>query len=256
MCNDSEFIYLCIFIYRYKNMSKTLFILALTFLVISCSNSQELKHIDSKTFSSLITKDDGIVLDVRTPQEYSRGHIKNSTLISTSDPKFVEKVNLLQKDKPIYIYCLTGSRSRAVANYLAGNGHAKVYNLSRGLMEWQQYGYSLQQSGYSVSSQSKTYNQSEFTTILSSNKLVLVDFHAVWCAPCKKMSPVIDQVEKKYAGKAFVEKIDIEANKNLQSVYNIETVPGLVLFKNGMEVWKHTGLISYAEISEVIDEYL
>ena len=161
-------------------MRKPLIILALTFLALSCSKSQELKHIDSKTFSTLIAIGDGIVLDVRTPQEYSRGHIENSTLISTSDPKFVEKVSLLQKEKPIYIYCLTGSRSRAVANYLARNGYTKLYNLNLGLMEWQQYGYPLKQSGYSVASESKTYNQSEFIRILSSSNLVLIDFHATW----------------------------------------------------------------------------
>lgn len=237
-------------------MIKTAFILFLTFLAMSCSRSQETLHIDSKTFSTLIAKGDGIVLDVRTPHEYSRGHIENSTLISTSDPKFVDKVSLLQKEKPIYIYCLTGSRSRAVANYLTGNGYTKIYNLSRGLMEWQQYGFPLQQSGYAVASQSKSYNQSEFSTILASNKLVLIDFHATWCAPCKKMAPVIEEVEKKYLGKALVEKVDVEANKILQTAYNIESIPGLVLFKNGEEVWKYTGLISFSDLSEVIDQHL
>ncbi len=237
-------------------MFKTITILALTFIIISCSNSQEIKHVDSKTFSTLIEKGNGIILDVRTPQEFSRGHIENSTLISTSDPKFIEKVSLLQKEKPIYIYCLTGSRSRAVANYLTANGYTEVYNLNRGLMEWQQYGFPLRQKGYSIASESKTYNQSEFNKILSSSNLVLIDFHATWCAPCKKMAPVIDEVEKKYSGKASVKKIDVEVNKILQTAYNIESIPGLVLFKNGKEVWKYTGLISFTELSQVIDQYL
>ena len=87
------------------DMYKIFLFLSIVFLTFSCSNAQETQDVDSKTFSDLIKSGEGIILDVRTSQEYSRGHIENSTLISTNDRKFVEKVSLLQKDKPLYVYC-------------------------------------------------------------------------------------------------------------------------------------------------------
>jgi thioredoxin len=223
---------------------------------LSCSNAQELKHVDSKEFLNLTKSGNGIILDVRTPQEYSQGHIENSTLISSNDKEFVQKVSLLQKGKPIYVYCLSGSRSRSVANYLSKNGFTNVYNLQRGIMEWQQYGYTLTKSDNPIAITNKTYDQTEFNKILSSKNVVLIDFHAPWCAPCKQMSPIIEQLQKEYTGKATIEKVDITANKTIKKNYNIASIPGLILFKNGKQVWKHTGLISHADLSKVINQYL
>lgn len=234
-----------------------LFLLSvLAFSLLFAVSAQGLKNIDSKVFSSLISSNEGIILDVRTPQEYTRGHIENSTLISTNDPKFLEKVSLLQKDKPIYVYCLSGSRSYAVANYLSKNGYSSVYNLSRGLLEWQGNGYPLTKNSNTMANNTKTYTNSEFNSLINSKNLVLIDFHAPWCAPCKKMAPIIDEIKNDYFGKAAVKKVDIQENKLLQSSYKIESIPGIVLFKNGKEVWRHTGLISYAELSTVINQYL
>lgn len=231
-------------------------LICLAFYAVQYSVAQDIKNVDAKNFSELIKNSDGIILDVRTPQEYSRGHINNATLISTNDPKFVEKVSLLQKDKPVYVYCLTGSRSHTVANYLVKNGYTRVYNLSRGIMEWQRNGYPVTQSSNPVASTNKTYSENEFKSILSSNKLVLADFHAVWCAPCKKMAPVIEQVENEYKNKAAIEKIDIQSNKELQKAYDVQSIPELILFKNGKEVWRNTGVISHNELCKVVNQYL
>lgn len=218
--------------------------------------SQAAKHIGSKEFAELSSSGNGIILDVRTSQEYSQGHIENSTLISVNDPKFVEKVSLLQRDKPIYVYCLTGSRSYAVANFLSRNGYTRVYNLTRGILEWQRYGYKITRSKNPVATNHKTYSQQEFQKILTSNSVVLVDFHATWCAPCKKMSPVIDRIRSDYYQKAAVEKIEITANKELQKSQNIANIPGFVIYKNGKEVWRHSGIISYEELSNTLEQYL
>ena len=88
------------------------------------------------------------------------------------------------------------------------------------------------------------------------NKLVLVDFHAVWCAPCKAMSPVIDKVSADFKGKAKVEKVDVEVNKEITTAYQVESVPGFVIFKDGKKVWSHKGTISYNDLSGVLKKYM
>jgi thioredoxin 1 len=177
-------------------------------------------------------------------------------LISANDPKFAEKISFLQKEKPIYVYCLSGGRSKSVANYLCKNGFTKVYNLKGGLLAWQQDGYSITQSEHPITSNSKTYTLSEFNKLIISKVIVLIDFQAIWCAPCKKMAPVIDEVQKDYGEQAAFEKIDIEVNKLLQTTYNVESIPGLILFKNGKEVWRYTGFINSVDLSKVIKQNL
>lgn len=237
-------------------MNKLLPLIIVFLLATEFLKAQYPTHVNSQKFSELINSEEGVLLDVRTAQEYSRGHIEGSTLISTNDRSFVNKVSLLQKDKPIYIYCLTGSRSKMVANYLSQNGYTKIYNLARGILEWQQYGYPIVQSTSVVASASKTYTEQDFANLIKTNNVVLVDFHAPWCAPCKKLSPIIDQVKKDYQGKAKIEKVDIEANKSLKNAYQIQSIPGLLLFKNGKQVWKHTGPISYDDLKAKINQHL
>ena len=236
-------------------MYKTFLFILLATLATATISAQQVNHVNSSEFSTLITSGEGIVLDVRTPQEYSQGHIDNSTLISTNDPKFIEKVSLLKKDKPIYIYCLTGSRSYAVANFLTKNGYSKIYNLRRGIIEWQSNGYSLVRNASPVKNENKSFTVTEFEQLLSKHKLVLVDFHATWCAPCKKMAPDIDKLKNNYKNKALVQKVEIQSNKALQKSYNVTSIPELILFKNGKEIWRHTGLASYEELAKMLDTY-
>ena len=214
------------------------------------------QNVDASEFHKLVQSGEGVILDVRTPQEFSRGHIEGATLINVADKGFVSKVNLLQKDKPVYVYCLTGSRSNAAASYMARNGFSEVYNLQTGMMDWRRQGLPLKQSEATVASKSTQYTPQSFQQLIGSESVVLVDFHAQWCAPCKAMSPVIEQLSKDYHGKAKVEKVDVENNKAISEAYQIQSIPGFILFKDGQKVWSHKGVISYDQLSEEINKYL
>jgi thioredoxin len=238
-------------------MKKLFFVLFLFGSLTGKLDAQSVQDVNAVKFKELIAKEDGLLLDVRTPGEYSRGHIQGSTNIDISSSDFVKRLNLLQKDKTILIYCLSGSRSAVAANYMAKNGFKKIFNLQApGLMDWNRQGYALEQSRQMVAGNSPTYTEQSFQKLLSDNKLVLVDFHAVWCAPCKAMNPVIDKVSAEFKGKAKVEKVDVEANKAITTAYQVQSVPGFVLFKGGKKVWSHNGTISYADLSGVIKKYL
>lgn len=237
-------------------MFRRLFLLLTFIFSLSIIQAQVANNVDSRTFAELIERNDGIILDVRTPGEYSRGHIKGSTLIDVYKRDFISKLNLLQKNKPIYVYCLTGSRSRAVMAYMAKTGFSKVYNLQRGIIEWQQYGFPLSKSDNAVASSSKTFDNNSFNSLIKSKKVALVDFHAPWCAPCKKLAPTIEKLQKEYNSKAVIEKVDIEANKAIKDAYKIQSIPGLVLFVDGQEIWRHTGMIGYEVLKKKIEEHL
>jgi thioredoxin len=218
-------------------------------------NAQSVQDVDAVKFKSLISPD-ALLLDVRTPGEYSRGHIQGSTNINISDPEFSSKVNMLQKDKTILVYCLSGSRSDAAAAYLSRQGFKKIYSLNRGIMTWSRQGFPLEQSSQTIASKATSYTEQDFSKLLKDNKLVLVDFNAVWCAPCKQMNPVVDKISAEFKGKARVEKVDVEANKTITTAYQVQSIPGFVLFKDGKKVWSHNGIISYEDLSGVIKKYL
>ena len=236
-----------------KRIFLTLLILGALLIDLSAQVAQ---NVNAVKFKELIAAGDAIILDVRTPGEYSRGNISGSTLINIADQNFASKISMLQKDKTILIYCLTGSRSAVAANYMMKMGFKKIANLQQGIMDWNRQGYPVVQSSQAVASTGTTYTEQTFSKLLQANKLVLVDFHAVWCAPCKAMKPVIDKVSADFKGKAKVEKVDVENNKLITAAYQVQTVPGFVLFKEGKKVWSHTGIISYDDLAVVIKKYL
>jgi thioredoxin 1 len=230
--------------------------ISFSFMFIVSVHAQVPQNIDAKKFQELTLSENGVIVDVRTSQEYSRGHIEGSTLISVSDREFVNKISLLQKNKPVYLYCLTGSRSRSAANYMAKIGFSKVYNLQRGIIDWNHCGFPTVQSKVTIASKSIKYSEQSFQELINAKKVVLIDFHAPWCAPCKKMRPVIEKLAKEYKGKANVEKVDVEANKPITETYKVQTIPGFVLFIEGQKVWSHTGMITYDELSKTLQQYL
>jgi len=244
-------------IYILVNMKHLFFSLFLLVSITATMSAQVVQNVDALKFKALIESEDAILLDVRTPQEYSRGHIKGATLIDISDPGFTMRVGMLQKDKTILVYCLSGSRSSGAASYMSQNGFRKIYNLQQpGLIDWNRQGFPLEQSAQTVASNATTYTEQSFNKILADNKLVLVDFNAVWCVPCKTMIPVVDKLSVDFKGKARVEKVDVEVNKAITNAYQVQSIPGFVLFKAGKKVWSHSGIISYEDLSGVIKKYM
>lgn len=79
--------------------------------------------------------------------------------------------------------------------------------------------------------------------VLKSDVPVLVDFHAVWCGPCKAMAPALEQVAEELKGKVKVVKVDVDENPRVTGTYGIRAMPTLLMFKNGQVAAQHTGAI-------------
>lgn len=102
----------------------------------------------------------------------------------------------------------------------------------------------------------KEFTDANFDELLSSNKVVVADFWATWCGPCKAMGPSIDELAVEYEGKALIGKVDVEENNDLAEKYAIRSVPTIIFFKDGEMVDKMVGLQSKVVLEARIKELL
>lgn len=94
-----------------------------------------------------------------------------------------------------------------------------------------------------------------FSTLVNSEKLTFVDFSAEWCAPCKTMAPILEDLKSRVGDKARIIKIDIDRNPQAAAAYQVQSVPTLMLFKNGNVVWRQSGVIPAHFLQQVINEH-
>ena len=96
----------------------------------------------------------------------------------------------------------------------------------------------------------------KFQDIIAGDTPVLVDFFAEWCGPCKMMKPVLEELKKKMGNKIIILKIDIDKNISLSSEYRIQSVPTLVLRKQGEIIWRQSGALSLNELEQILSSYI
>jgi thioredoxin 1 len=99
-------------------------------------------------------------------------------------------------------------------------------------------------------------DDSNFFQTISKFPLLLVDFWAPWCGPCRMMSPLIDQIGKEYMGKLVVGKVNVDENPTISRQFGISSIPTLILFKKGQAVNKIIGSVSKNKIDEMVRMHL
>jgi len=96
---------------------------------------------------------------------------------------------------------------------------------------------------------------SAFETILNGDELVLIDFFATWCGPCKMMSPILDQLKKRSGNKVRILKVDVDKNPKIAASYQVRGVPTLVLMKSGAILWRQSGVVELNALEQVLQQH-
>ena len=94
--------------------------------------------------------------------------------------------------------------------------------------------------------------KSSFKKIISSKTPVLVDFFADWCGPCKMLAPILKDVKEELGDAVKIVKIDVDKNQSIATKYQVRGVPTMLLFKNGKQVWRQSGVLQKKEIVQII----
>ncbi|WP_109299419.1 thioredoxin [Aquimarina sp. AU474] len=97
--------------------------------------------------------------------------------------------------------------------------------------------------------------KSSFSNIIDSNIPVLVDFYADWCGPCKMLAPILKEVKDELGEQIKIVKIDVDKNQNLASKYQVRGVPTMLLFKEGKQLWRQSGVLQKIDLVNIINSY-
>jgi thioredoxin 1 len=102
--------------------------------------------------------------------------------------------------------------------------------------------------------QIKIKKMTSFDTLIHSEKPVLVDFFATWCGPCQMLSPVLKQVKENLGERIKIVKVDVDKNQDVASKFQVRGVPTMLLFQDGKQLWRQSGVLTKEEIIRIILE--
>ncbi|MEO6611462.1 MAG: thioredoxin domain-containing protein [Chitinophagaceae bacterium] len=225
---------------------KNVYFLLLFFAALSCkAQDGSPAKIGPEEFEKGITGKSVQVLDVRTSGEYYSGHIKNALQADwTKREQFNDRIQYVDKDKPVYIYCLVGGRSSAAAEWMRQNGFKNVIELEGGINAWKKASKPLEGK-----TDEPQLTKDKYDDLIPKNRTVLVDFGAAWCPPCVKMVPVLEELQNdKRLDFTFV-KIDAAVHTELMKKMDIEPIPVFIIYKKGKEVWRKVGIATKEELA-------
>lgn len=232
-------------------MSKSILFLLVAFISVfaACSDGQSQTsptRLPAKEFAEKIKQTpDALILDVRTPDEYAKGHLENALNYDWNGDVFDTQIAEIEKSRPVFVYCLSGGRSSAAAQKMRADGFKNVYELQGGIMKWRAANLPETKS---ANTSAKGMTQQQFNQLINSDKLVLVDFYADWCGSCKKMKPSLDEIAREMPDKVIVIRINADDNSELCRSMHIDALPILHLYKNNELIWVNEGYIDKENI--------
>jgi len=98
--------------------------------------------------------------------------------------------------------------------------------------------------------------KSKFSEIINDSKPVLVDFFATWCGPCQMLAPILNEVKAELGDRIKIVKIDVDKNQPLSAQYQVRGVPTMILFKEGKQLWRQSGVVPKHELVQLLTSHL
>jgi thioredoxin 1 len=218
------------------------------------TTGESLRKVNAQEFNQqLEASAEKQIIDVRTPEEFSTGYIAGAENINIYDADFEQRINKLDKNKTVFVYCKGGGRSADAAAKMKSIGFQMVYDLQGGIMSWTNNNLPVVKNGAMTADK---FLRSDYDKLLKENQLVLIDYYAPWCGPCKKMEPVLAKLTDEYSGKVAIVRINVDEAAALSKELRIENIPVITTHKNGQEISHVSGFQSEDQLRSLINELL
>lgn len=208
----------------------------------AAQNSSATKTIPVNEYQKMLNENKNVqLIDVRTASEFAAEHLANAINIDYNAADFKVKIARLDKSKTTLIYCLSGGRSAGAMNAMADMGFTTIYNMKGGILQWN--AAQLPTTAKVEAAGWKGMTKEEYTKLISGDIPVVIDFNAKWCGPCKQLKPILEEMQKEYAGKIKIIPIDIDENKSLAQSMYVNNIPLLVYHEHGEVVSNQEGFL-------------
>lgn len=240
----------------------TALVLSLAFLSCKTATKDKMSNttvVNATTVQEIIAGNGDVqILDVRTPKEFQQGHIAGAVNININEGDFDQQILSLDKNKPVIVYCLSGGRSSDAAEKLAAAGFENIYHYKEGMLGWRNSNMPEENSGIVNNETAAGTNMSmaDYNHLLEDDKLVMVDFYADWCGPCKAMAPFLDSMAVEHKDKLKLVRIDVDENQQVAQNFGISAIPLLYGYKNKNKVWEQMGFADRRSIEKDLKQYL
>ncbi|MCI9846693.1 thioredoxin domain-containing protein [Flavobacterium pectinovorum] len=187
------------------------------------------------------------IIDARGAEEFALNHINGAVNFNLESKDYAKRIAALDKSRPVFTYSIGAGRSVWLADDLLKKGFKEAYSLEGGIANWIGNG-----KPFYVNSKSKL-TLDEYNKIITDNNTVLVDIGSKYCAPCKKVKPVLETIKAEYGEKVKI--VEIELEESPQIIADLKTVkifPTLILYQNGQIIFKKEGFSNLKKDVDVI----
>ncbi|MDR7372177.1 rhodanese-like domain-containing protein [Flavobacterium aquidurense] len=216
--------------------SFTAFILFFTIIGFAQEKSSSVVLLDA-FYSKIKSQKNPQIIDARGPEEFALNHIEGAVNFNTKSDNFEKAAAALNPSQPVFIYSIAAYRSGLLSTELVKKGFTEIYILEGGIASWIGGG-----KPFYTNLKSKL-TLAEYKKIIAENNYVLVDIGSKYCATCKTVKPILENLRTQYGEKLKI--IQIELEESPQVIADLKTVkvfPTLILYENGKIVFKKDGL--------------
>jgi thioredoxin len=232
----------------FASMFKPLLILVL--LLAACKNNTAGK-LNLEAFNQIASNNNAQIIDLRPQAEFDSGHIVNAASFVPNSPELDAYIDMLYKDVPVCVIGGSSEDNTKLIEKLKSKGFKNINELNGGMSAWINAKLPVQKT---LPKKIYPNDTISFDDAINGDKLVMVDFNATWCKPCKMMQPSIDRVHDERSSEVIVYSIDVDKFPQYNEKYQIKGIPLVMLFKNGKTMHRSEGYLEESKINELIDK--
>jgi len=220
-----------------KILKNSITTLILLFTIVGFSQGNSANILLDAFYTKIKSQKNPQIIDARGADEFALNHIESAVNFNTKSEDFEKQVAALNPSEPVFIYSIAAYRSGLLSTELSKRGFTEVYILEGGIASWIGGGKPF------YSNLKSKLTLPEYKKIIADNQFVLVDIGSKYCATCKTVKPILEDIRAQYGEKLKIVQIELEESPQvIADLKTVKVFPTLILYQNGKIIFKKDGL--------------